>query len=764
MEKLEKILNKIVPILLVIFPFIDALTAVQVKNNIGFISIGGVIRGLFLLIVILYLYKKKVSKKIIFMFILYFLFQTSYFFMYTENSIFAEITNIFEIFYLPFLIHFFNKYENKKIDDKFIVILYLIYLNLVIIPYIFGIGYNMSEIYANKSGYFGLFYSGNEISAIILGLLPIVLNYVINSKSYILKFIVYLELVITTLLIGTKTLFIGVILVCLIFFIRFMLTSFKTLKKKVKISIISILIIITALIVIFLPKTPVYKNVKEQLIFYEIDSVDDLFKLDTIDKVVFSSRLTFLGDVNDEYVKEDIYGVIYGIGRDKILQIKDVEIDLFDIFYSVGIFGFAIWLIMIISAVKNHKLRNQYKFSFILFILMSLFSGHVLIKPMVSIFIATLFILNKNSLKIEKKKILLVSNMYPSDKYKHYGTFVKNTKELLEENDYVVDISVMHKQDTKLKKLFSYVYLYSKTILKGIFNNYDYIYVHFISHSSLGAVILKRTSKNVELVLNAHGNDVVKDYDFEEKNIKKSKKYLKYADKVVVPSKYYQNVMINNYNIDKNKIYIYPSGGVNTDKFKKLDMDECKKNCGLKKEFNYIGFASRIDKNKGWDVFLKAIKLLEKENKINNKKFIIIGSGAEEEKMHELIKELDILKYLEIRNMVSQDELVNIYNSLDIFVFPTYRESESLGLVGLEAMACETFVIASNNFGPTDYVIDKKNGLFFNPKDEEDLKNKILAYEKLSKKELDKIRNNARETGIKYDVRNTKNKILKVFK
>ena len=51
MEKLEKILNKIVPILLVIFPFIDALTAIQVKNNIGFISIGGVIRGLFLLIV-----------------------------------------------------------------------------------------------------------------------------------------------------------------------------------------------------------------------------------------------------------------------------------------------------------------------------------------------------------------------------------------------------------------------------------------------------------------------------------------------------------------------------------------------------------------------------------------------------------------------------------------------------------------------------------------------------------------------------------------
>ena len=55
-----------------------------------------------------------------------------------------------------------------------------------------------------------------------------------------------------------------------------------------------------------------------------------------------------------------------------------------------------------------------------------------------------------------------------------------------------------------------------------------------------------------------------------------------------------------------------------------------------------------------------------------------------------------------------QEYLVNIYNSLDIFVFPTYRKSESLGLVGLEAMACETLVIASNNYGPTDYIKDKK--------------------------------------------------------
>ena len=114
--------------------------------------------------------------------------------------------------------------------------------------------------------------------------------------------------------------------------------------------------------------------------------------------------------------------------------------------------------------------------------------------------------------------------------------------------------------------------------------------------------------------------------------------------------------------------------------------------------------------------------------------------------------------------MVSQEELINIYNSLDIFVFPTYRRSESLGLVGLEAMACEVLVIASKNYGPTDYVVDNKNCKFFNPKDYKDLADKILEMKKLNNEEKNKMRKKARETAIKYDSKNTKELILNVFK
>ena len=763
MSKYNKFFEKLVPILLILFPFVDVLTAVQIKSNINIPSIGTIIRGIFLLLVIVYLYKNKKDRKIIIIFSLYFILELGYIFLFTKSNMYNEVANIFEIFYLPFMIYFFKIYENKKIDNKLIFIIYLIYLNLIVMPKIFNIGYDVSEFYSNKHGYYGLFYSGNEVSAILLGLLPITLNYAINLKNYIIKILYYIELVIVTILIGTKTLFIGTILVVTYYFIKYIKYNFKDMKKIYKFFVLFIPIIIITSIIIIFPKTSVYKNIKVQLKYYQIDEIDEFVSESMLDRVIFSSRISYLKKVNKEYLNNNKYSILYGLSREGVLNIKDIEIDIFDIFYALGIFGMFIYILMTIYGFKNTKIRNYYKFSLILFILMSLFSGHVLIKPMVSIYIALLFILNKNDLKIEKRKILLVSNMYPSNKYKHYGSFVKNAKEVLQDNGYEVDLSVMYKQDNFIRKLFSYISLYLGTILKGMFNNYDYIYVHFISHSAFPAVFLKRTSKNISLVLNAHGNDVVMDLPNEEKNIRKSKKYIPYANKLVVPSNYYKNVMIRDYNVDENKIFIYPSGGVNTDRFINKDIKEAKKECNLKEEYDYIGFVSRIEKNKGWDVFLKAIGELKKENKIGNKRFLLIGSGSEEKQMNELMKNLDIVDYVETRSLVSPDELINIYNSLKIFVFPTYRESESLGLVGLEAMSCETFVIASNNYGPTDYVKDMKNGLFFIPQDYVDLKNKILKYYELNNEQKKKILKKARETAINYDVRNTKDEILKVF-
>ena len=714
--------------------------------------------------VLIWLKNNYKNNKILLIFALYVLLAVMYFFGLTKYGIFSEINNIFQIFYLPLMLLFFSKYNNEKINEKLVLKIFLLYLNLIIIPYIFNIGYNLTESYSNKVGYFGLFIGGNEISGILVGLAPIVLTYVNKSKSYILKIIVYLELLLVMYLAGTKTLFIGIILTLLYLYYRHLRYAYVVMnEKKNKVFNIIVIFIIIGFICI-IPFSPMIKNIKTTFNYYNIKNPIDIIKVENLDNIIFSKRLSNLNKINKEFIKGNAQSVIYGLGITKIKDINVIEIDLFDIFYSIGIFGTFIYFLLILFTTRFNSLKEDKIMSCSLFILMSIFTGHILIKPMVSIYIALLYLLTRNSVLLNKKRILLVSNMYPDNKSKHYGIFVKNVEEILKSNNFDVDKVVMTKQNERIIKLFSYIFFYLNTICKGIFNNYDYIYVHFVSHSSLGAVFVKRTSKNVKLVLNAHGNDVIADYPFELKNEKRSSKYMKYADKVVVPSKYFKDLIIKKYNIEKDKVFVYPSGGVDTNKFIHIDKKEAKKTSGLNSKFSYIGYISRLEKDKGYDVFLRAIKYLVDNKEIDKEKFLVVGAGSEENDFNKLVKELDLKDYLEIRNMVSQEELINIYNSLDIFVFPTYRKSESLGLVGLEAMSCEILVIASKNYGPTDYLIDGKNGLFFNPKDHVDLANKILKMKKLNNEEIKKMKKKARETAVKYDSRNTKNMILDVFK
>lgn len=364
-----------------------------------------------------------------------------------------------------------------------------------------------------------------------------------------------------------------------------------------------------------------------------------------------------------------------------------------------------------------------------------------------------------------KKKILLISNMYPSKLEKHYGIFVKNTEELLKNNGFLVDKVVMTKKNNFILKLISYIIFHLTVIFKGLTNNYDFLYVHFVSHSSLGAVIVKKIKHNIKLILNCHGNDVVVDTIKDFKNVKRSRKYLSFADKVVVPSNYFKNILKNNYGIKDDKLFIYPSGGVNTKLFINQEIFDAKKNSKLKKNYNYIGYISRIEADKGWDTFIYLIKELEKNDLIKkyNLRFLIVGSGNEEIRMNEFIKELNLEKYIERKNLVSQSELVSLYNSLDLFIFPTYRKSDSLGLVGLEAMATETFIIASNEYGPSDYMINNVNGLTFKTEDYKDLCSKVVKYYEMSEEEKEKIKKEERNTALKYDIESTKDKILEVF-
>ena len=393
----SKLFDKLIFIFIIIQPFIDAITMYQIRSPIKIISISVITRGLFLVIISFWLYKKCRKKLLFYILLGYFVIDVVYIILFTNNSIYQEIANLFQIFYLPLVILFFQLYENKKINLSLIFKVYLIYLNFIIVPYFLHIGVYANEYYPGKSGYYGLFNGGNEISAVILAMLPWIIHYLSNNRNVFLKIFTAIETIFCIYLIGTKTILLGSIIVLLYFLIP---KIFKIFKKDVlKNILISILIatILLILIIIVVPSMPLYKNILLALKFFNVNSLTDFLKIEVIDNIIFSGRLNILENINEIYCNSQFITYIFGLGETTLLSLKLIEIDIFDIFYSIGILGIFIYLMIMIKGIKKAKLKSIYLFSFILLIFVSLFTGHILTSTCVSIYLGLNFILTKNN-------------------------------------------------------------------------------------------------------------------------------------------------------------------------------------------------------------------------------------------------------------------------------------------------------------------------------------------------------------------------------
>jgi len=172
--------------------------------------------------------------------------------------------------------------------------------------------------------------------------------------------------------------------------------------------------------------------------------------------------------------------------------------------------------------------------------------------------------------------------------------------------------------------------------------------------------------------------------------------------------------------LDGDKIEVIPFG-VDTDFFRPLDV--------YKDEniFQILSVGYLIER-KGFEYLIRAMPLVLE--KYENARLKIVGTGPLESKLKELVYELDLGDEVEIVKNVSDEELLMIYNSSDLFVLPSIVDSqgntEGLGVVLLEAMACGLPVIGSDVGGIPDIIEDEKTGVLVKEKDYEELSKVIL--------------------------------------
>lgn len=122
-----------------------------------------------------------------------------------------------------------------------------------------------------------------------------------------------------------------------------------------------------------------------------------------------------------------------------------------------------------------------------------------------------------------------------------------------------------------------------------------------------------------------------------------------------------------------------------------------------------FGLVASNFKGKGGFVFLKTLKILQKNNS-DFKAMIVIPKAKERIKIRLLLKLMRLEKTVEI--WTGQKTLDNFYENIDCLCVPSLVET--FGMVTLEAMAAGLPVIASDNCGCSEIVCHLDNGMIFN--------------------------------------------------
>lgn len=674
-----------------------------------------------------FLFFKKKYRFIIGCLFTFFIIQLCYVLM-KGLSLFSEGFFLLEIFMCPLALLFFSN-QKEFINYQMVTKVFYFTLLLFFLPFAFSYGISNPNYYVIKS----------EVSGLLCICLPIVLSVLYHHSNLLAKGIGFVLVFLVILLWHSVSL--GVIfLFSALFLLWTERKDLKTRKFETSFLLVSILGIFLVLGSILFSR---YSNSF------------------SFEKILFDERFMLVKKGYQIFETANIEEQLFGFSNILEISFPMIRFDFIDIIYRIGIVGFCFYFIFLSYSFFGLRLKRFQILGIIFAFLLSFCTGSIFTSAFVGIYIGVLGATFSTSFS---KKILLVTNMYPSRKYKHYGSFVKNTKESLEQFHYHVDVVSMKKQDTFLGKLIGYISLYFVSFWKSIFGSYDYYYVHFVSHSTFPVLLGRWTSFCTKLVCNVHGNDIVPDFDYEKKNVQKSQFALKFADVVVAPSCYFQDVLEKKYHIEKEKIKIYPSGGVDFSIFSSFSQEDCKKELGLDPSTTYYGYVSRIEKDKGWDTLLLALHKLNQEKLLKNIKVLVIGTGSEQKEFLKMIQEFHLEDFILQKEFVFQQDLVKYYHAMDLFLFPTRRKSESLGLVGLEAMASRTFVIGCNLYGPREYLIDQKNSFtFLEDLDGSILASKIKAFQKLRKERKEKMIENAYQTASRYDKNHFKDILQQIF-
>lgn len=345
-----------------------------------------------------------------------------------------------------------------------------------------------------------------------------------------------------------------------------------------------------------------------------------------------------------------------------------------------------------------------------------------------------------------KKQFLILSNMYPSIKTPTQGVFVKNIEmSLINSGIDVEKVVLAGRHDNYAVKAFFYFKYIIAAFFRLLFTK-RVIYLHYVAHSSI-PLLIASLFRTFDIVAHVHGGDVLP-ADYEPEWVRKiklriSRRALSKARIIIVPSTYFKRLLITTFGICEQAIKVNPSGGVDT---KRFTPDNTEKDPSFLEDNQLIlGYVGRLDSGKGIETLLNALNKLTRNFHCH-----FVGAGIRKDDFLIMTEELGLSGKVTFHGAVRQHELPTFYRMFDYLVFPSEMQ-ESLGLVGLESMACGTPVVSTINAGMADYMVDGKNGFGFTSGDAESLLSCLHESFSVTLAEYRSLCKEARTTALAFD-------------
>jgi starch synthase len=232
-------------------------------------------------------------------------------------------------------------------------------------------------------------------------------------------------------------------------------------------------------------------------------------------------------------------------------------------------------------------------------------------------------------------------------------------------------------------------------------------------YSHFGGILAKK-NYGLPLVITVHSLEPLRPWKREqlaggyEFSLWVEKTALGMADAIIAVSGETKHDIERLLSVDPARVHVIHNG-IDLNQYRKVDSTGALMRYGIDPARPYLLFVGRITRQKGFQHLVRAIQFMDRGFQI------VLCAAAPDtpqlaEEMGIAVKRAEAQRrgIIWINEMVDQQTACELYSHAAVFVCPSIYEP--FGIINLEAMACETAVVASAVGGIKEVVVDGKTG------------------------------------------------------